>query len=50
VAYERGAALKARCDELLKNARLKVEEIYQTKEGGVDVKPSDLQALVDGPQ
>ncbi|HBN22896.1 MAG TPA: exodeoxyribonuclease VII small subunit [Holosporales bacterium] len=49
-SYERGAALKARCESLLKEARLTVEEIYKSKEGSVDVKPSDLQALVDGPQ
>lgn len=48
-AYERGSVLKARCDELLKTARLKVEEIYQNKDNGVEVKPSDLQRLVDGP-
>lgn len=49
-SYERGAALKARCEALLKEARLTVEEIYKSKDGSVDVKPSDLQALVDGPQ
>ncbi len=49
-SYERGAALKARCEVLLKEARLTVQEIYKSKEGAVDIKPSDLQALVDGPQ
>lgn len=49
-SYERGAALKSRCEALLKDARLTVEEIYKAKDGGVEVKPSDLQALVDGPQ
>tara|TARA_R110002095_G_scaffold195724_6_gene174429 strand:+ start:262 stop:522 length:261 start_codon:yes stop_codon:yes gene_type:complete len=49
-SYERGAALKARCEELLKDARLTVEEIYKSKDGTVEVKSSDLQALVEGPQ
>lgn len=49
-SYERGAALKARCEALLKEARLTVEEIYKSKDGTVEVKPSDLQALVEGPQ
>lgn len=49
-SYERGAALKTRCDEMLKAARLKVEEIYKAKDGSVEIRPSDLQTLVDGPQ
>tara|TARA_R110002111_G_scaffold127255_3_gene192108 strand:- start:448 stop:708 length:261 start_codon:yes stop_codon:yes gene_type:complete len=49
-SYERGAALKTRCEVLLKEARLTVEEIYKSKEGNVEVKTSDLQALVEGPQ
>ena len=49
-SYERGAALKTRCETLLKEARLTVEEIYKSKDGIVEINPSDLQALVDGPQ
>ncbi len=44
--YERGAVLKEQCDRLLKNARLKIQEIMQSKDGEISVKPSDLQALV----
>lgn len=46
-SYERGAALKTRCDEMLKGARLKVEEIYKNKDGKIETKPSDLQEIVD---
>ncbi len=46
-SYERGSALKARCDEMLKGARLKVEEIYKNKDGTVETKPSDLQEIID---
>ncbi len=46
-SYERGAALKARCEEMLKSARLKVEEIYKNKDGTIQTKPSDLQGVID---
>lgn len=44
--YERGAVLKEQCDRLLRNARLKIQEIMQTKEGEVSIQPSGLQELV----
>jgi exodeoxyribonuclease VII small subunit len=47
-SYERGAALKKRCDELLKKARLKVEEIYQSEEGGLKTKVSELESILAG--
>ena len=46
-SYERGAALKTRCDAMLKGAKLKVEEIYKNKDGTITTKPSDLQSIVD---
>ena len=46
-SYERGAALKARCQEMLKGAKLKVEEIYKNKDGEIETKPSELQEIVD---
>ena len=39
-SYERGAALKQRCDVLLQNARLKVKEIYESRDGQIDFKTS----------
>ena len=32
--YERGEALKKRCDELLKNAEMRIEKITLTADGG----------------
>ena len=45
-AYEKGTALKARCDELLNSARMKVEEIYKEKNGEVKTTPSELESLI----
>lgn len=39
--YERGEALKARCDELLKNAEMRIEKIAL----GADGKPKGLAPL-----
>ena len=33
--YERGEALKKRCDELLKNAEMRIEKITLAADGGV---------------
>lgn len=41
-SYERGALLKKRCETLLNEARLKVEEVVLAKEGQVSLKPSLL--------
>jgi exodeoxyribonuclease VII small subunit len=46
-AYERGAVLKDHCDQLLKSARLKIQEIMKTKDGATVLKPSELQTLVE---
>lgn len=46
-SYERGAALKKRCDELLQKARLKIKEIYENRDGTIASKPSDLQDIID---
>jgi exodeoxyribonuclease VII small subunit len=32
--YERGEALKTRCDELLKNAEMRIEKITLAADGG----------------
>ncbi len=47
-SYERGAALKKRCDELLSKARLKVKEIYEARDGKIEQKESALQSVIDG--
>lgn len=47
-AYERGAALKSRCDQLLKQARLKVEEIMKTPEGDFETESSTLNEILKG--
>jgi exodeoxyribonuclease VII small subunit len=33
--YERGEALKKRCDELLKNAEMRIEKITLSADGGI---------------
>jgi len=45
-AYERGAALKKRCDALLKEARTKIEEIMVERDGTLSTKTSDLEQFV----
>lgn len=40
-SYERGAALKKRCEELLEKARLKVDKIVQSSSGDVSLEPHD---------
>jgi exodeoxyribonuclease VII small subunit len=40
--YERGEALKRRCDELLKNAEMRIEKIALSADGAIkDVVPLD---------
>lgn len=45
-AYERGVALKKRCESLLKDARMKIEEIIVQADGTLAKKPSDLEQFV----
>lgn len=45
-AYERGVALKKRCEALLKDARMKIEEIIVQADGTLSKKPSDLEQFV----
>ena len=40
-SYERGAALKKRCEDLLEKARLKVDKIVQSSSGDVSLEPHD---------
>lgn len=42
VFYERGHALKVYCDEKLKSARMKIDEITRDRNGEVTLKPSSL--------
>ena len=44
--YERGAALKDHCKNMLDKARVKIQEIMVSKEGEITVKPSSLQQLI----
>ncbi len=46
-SYERGAALKKRCDDLLQKARLKVKEIYEARDGSAATKTSSLQDIIE---
>lgn len=41
-SYERGALLKKRCESLLNDARLKIEEVILSKGGDTSLKPSTL--------
>jgi len=41
--YERGSMLKSHCETLLKEARLKIDEIIQNEQGDVTAKPSSLE-------
>lgn len=41
-SYERGAALKERCEDLLKEARLKLEKIVQSSSGELAVETEEL--------
>jgi exodeoxyribonuclease VII small subunit len=47
-AYERGVALKTRCEALLKDARMKIEEIIVQADGTLAKKTSDLEQFVKG--
>jgi exodeoxyribonuclease VII small subunit len=42
VLYERGAALKAHCEQKLKSAQAKIEKIVVTAEGGTKTEPFDV--------
>ncbi len=37
--FERGISLKNHCDNQLKNARLKVEQILENSDGAISTKP-----------
>lgn len=41
--YERGAALKAHCEQKLKSAQAKIEKIVVTAEGGARSEPFDVK-------
>ncbi len=43
--YEQGNVLQTRCEKLLQNAQLKVEEVYKSKDGKTTTKPSELENL-----
>ena len=42
--YERGAALKAHCEERLKQAQMRIDQIVETPGGGIGLEPARLQA------
>lgn len=42
--YERGAALRAHCDQKLKAAEMRVEQIVQGADGSVTTKPADAES------
>jgi exodeoxyribonuclease VII small subunit len=46
-AYERGAALKLRCEQLLKEARMKIDQVTVTSDGELKTVPSDLEKHLD---
>ena len=41
--YERGSALKAHCESLLKEAKLKVDQIIVTSSGGLSLERSTIE-------
>lgn len=43
-SYERGAALRERCEKLLENARLKVDKIVQSAANELSTEPYDSEA------
>jgi exodeoxyribonuclease VII small subunit len=45
-AYERGVILKKRCEALLSDARMKIEEIIVQPDGTLTTKPSELEQFV----
>ena len=42
-AYERGAALKNHCEQKLKDARLRVDQIVMGPEGTITTKPCEFE-------
>ena len=42
-AYERGVALKKRCEDLLSEAQTKIEKISIDKDGNLKVEPTTLE-------
>ncbi len=46
VFYERGTALKTHCEEKLKQAKMRVDQISLNEVGAPEVHPSDLQQAV----
>lgn len=42
--YTRGAALKTRCDQLLREATLKIQEVLSQEDGTLTARPSALQS------
>jgi len=41
--YERGEALRARCDELLKQAEARIEKVSPNGDGSVSAEPLDVE-------
>ena len=47
--YERGVALQARCDRLLTDARLRVEQLVTRAGGALEVRPVDADDPIEEP-
>lgn len=45
--YERGNALKKHCEEKLKQAKMRIDQINVDDEGNVSVVPSSLQQAIE---
>lgn len=43
LSYERGAALKQHCDQKLRDAKLKVEQMMQNKDGKIQAEIVDIK-------
>ena len=41
-AYERGAALKDHCEAKLRDARTRVDQVIQARDGSLTTQPTDL--------
>ena len=47
IFYERGTALKKHCEEKLKQAKMRIEQINLDSSGAPQTTPSELQNIVE---
>ncbi len=47
--YERGVALQARCERLIRDAELRVEQLVARAGGALETRPVQSERVADGP-